>query len=287
MADALGCFGDPRLDLSLRWVEIPAGRFWRGAAEHDREAHSLEKPAGWVTVSGFWIQRWPVTISEFEAFVVKGDGYQNQAWWSDEAWAWRESNEIRTPGGWAPQLEGPRNVPVTGVSWWEAAAYCRWLGAELNDRFAGAVIRLPTEAEWEKAARGGETLADGLANPLPQRRYPWGDDWRRDWAHSYESKPRRALPVGCFPAGHGPFGLWDMAGNVWEWCLDWFANTYQSAEEANPIGAQSGKYRVLRGGGWQDYAQYARVSCRDFDGPRRRNDDAGFRCVAGPPALGH
>ena len=274
------------LEDYARWVQIPAGRFWRGAADEDDDASSQEKPAGWVTVSGFWIQRWPVTIAEFERFVIDGDGYRTSQWWCDEGWAWRKSGDIREPRDWAQQLDGPGNVPVTGVSWWEAESYCRWLSEASGYQSARAAIRLPTEAEWEKAARGGDTLADGRANPMPQRRYPWGDLWRRDWAHSYESTPRRALPVGCFPAGHGPYGLWDAAGNVWEWCLDWFTETYQEAEEVDPTGARSGKSRVLRGGGWQGIALDSRVSYRFCFGPWGRGDGHGFRCAAGPPALG-
>ena len=287
VAAGLGRTIDPRLTDQKRWVTIPAGPFWRGAAPNDDEAHDDEKPVGKVHVSEFWLHRWPVTVGEFARFVHDAQGYADPQWWDrPEGWNWRNKESITGPDKWAAQLDGPTSVPVAYLSWWEACAWCSWFATVTPDLPEGWVVRLPTEAEWEKAARGGLTLADGRRNRSWRRLYPWGQNWKAANAN-VEGRHDGPCSVGCFAAGNGPYGAWDQAGNVREWCLDRFANTYQSAEEADPTGALSGEFRVLRGGGWRLDAQCARVSYRICSGPRGRYGGAGFRCVAGPPALGH
>jgi formylglycine-generating enzyme required for sulfatase activity len=188
------------------------------------------------------------------------------------------------------------------VSWWEAEAYCAWL-TSLVGSDDGTVIRLPTEAEWEKAARGGEDLA-GTALPPGKRRYPWGWAWDASKAN-VEGRLGGVCPVGCFPEDRGAYGTWDVAGNVWEWCLDWFdpaayarparrdpallgaaaapeLDLYDPAANGGKGGNARARVRAFRGGGWGDGAQSARVSCRSWDGPWNRNVVLGFRCVAAP-----
>jgi formylglycine-generating enzyme required for sulfatase activity len=296
---SLGNGGDPRLREERRGVEVPAGPFWRGAAEGDEQAYSWEQPAGLVEVSAFRIQRWPVTVGEYVRF-VDAKGYAATEGWSVEGLAWRAKDGIAAPHRWEAQLKLPHNVPVTGVSWWEAEAYCTWLTSLRGD---GGLIRLPTEAEWEKAARGGEELG-GLAIPPQGRRYPWGWEWEAAKAN-VEQRLGGVSPVGCFPGGHGPYGAWDQAGNVWEWCQDWFdAKAYERPQRKDPAlldeqeaplvglydpAANDGKGgtirargRALRGGGWDDGAQGARVSCRAGSRPWGRDDYLGFRCVSAP-----
>ncbi len=301
IGEALGRAGDPRLSESARWVEVPGGRYRRGALEGDEDAFSDEKPSGLVEVSAFRIQRWPVTVGEYARF-VESKGYASREGWSPEGLAWRDRERVTAPEGWAAQVGRPHNVPVTGVSWWEAEAYCAWL-TSLVGSDDGTVIRLPTEAEWEKAARGGEDLA-GTALPPGKRRYPWGWAWDASKAN-VEGRLGGVCPVGCFPEDRGAYGTWDVAGNVWEWCLDWFdpaayarparrdpallgaaaapeLDLYDPAANGGKGGNARARVRAFRGGGWGDGAQSARVSCRSWDGPWNRNVVLGFRCVAAP-----
>ncbi|MCI0521030.1 MAG: SUMF1/EgtB/PvdO family nonheme iron enzyme, partial [Chloroflexi bacterium] len=265
---ALGAAGDPRLDaLQPRMVSVPAGRFRMGSSPQDvarLEAQNVrvwddEKTAGelWLTLSAYQIGRFPLSNQEFRVF-WNHKGYENKEWWSDEGWAWRQ-------GDWQPDvsvygdeyrkailewLEGRRkdrrgqpffwddpqwnapNLPVVGVTWFEAEAYCKWLSAR-----TGRTYQLPTEAQWEKAARGENGLL-----------WPWSDAWDAGRCNSDEGeKFARTTPVGMYPHGESPCGARDMAGNVWEWCRDWFhADAYaRPLENLEPSGA-----RGIRGGSW-------------------------------------
>jgi formylglycine-generating enzyme required for sulfatase activity len=151
---------------------------------------------------------------------------------------------------------------MTGVSFYEAYAFCRWLSARLR-----YVLRLPTEQEWEKAARG----VDGRA-------YPWGDSFDVDRCNCEESGIGRVTPVGKYsPAGHSVFGCADMAGNVWEWCLTRWRGNYQSPEDNDPEGDQP---RVIRGGAYHTGKLYVRCAYRDRAVPAYAGGDIGFRLVA-------
>jgi formylglycine-generating enzyme required for sulfatase activity len=286
---------------------VPAGRFWWAAAEGDGQAYDDEKPGHEVPmVSRFKIQRWPVTVEEFSRF-VDDEGYGTQKHWLDaDGWEWRLKEGVEAPEDWSVQRAGPWNVPVTGVSWWEAMAYCRWLTERKGRALEpGWVIRLPTETEWEKSARGGEVLAGGANNPEPQRRYPWQGEWAAGNAN-VDGRIGHVTPVGCFPGGHGPYETWDQAGNVWEWCLDWFHPEayplYLRERERKPdpvvlseVGVPemrtldpqgkpvTARCRGCRGGGWAGDAQDARVSLRIWSEPWEQLDSLGFRCVAAPP----
>ncbi|MDM8550094.1 formylglycine-generating enzyme family protein [Desulfobacterales bacterium HSG2] len=157
------------------------------------------------------------------------------------------------------------------MSWHDAAAYCEWLTGKLKDR--GWKIQLPTEAQWEKAARG----IDG-------RIYPWGDEADPDKAN-YEWKIDTTSTVGCFPAGAGPYDCLDMAGNVWEWCRDWYGN-YPSGRVSNPTGPDTGSSRVLRGGAWSSSAWLCRAAFRSLSLPGSRDRYFGFRLILLPGQQG-
>ena len=160
------------------------------------------------------------------------------------------------------------------MSWYEARAYCRWLGAR-----EGGDVRLPSEAEWEKAARGGE------AEGNPRREYPWGDTFDRLRANTEETGIGGVTPVGLFTTGHGPYGTWDQAGNVWEWCEDDWHGTYQGAPEDGSAWVDDPRAaaRVYRGGAFDGSARGCRAAYRDGWRPGARWLSLGFRPARSNP----
>jgi sulfatase modifying factor 1 len=250
---ALG-FEEYRLPVDgAEMVKIPAGAFRMGSKEGDSD----EKPVHEVTLRGFCIDKFPVTNGLYRKFCdATGRDYPTDPGFS----------------GMADYLTKNLDYPVVNVSWEDARAYCEWTGK-----------RLPTEAEWEKAARG----QDG-------RKYPWGNaepdgsqcnfaDKRSglSWADKkVDDGFARTSPVKQYPTGASPYGVMDMAGNVWEWCNDWYADDYFKESPAeNPKGPSNGSYRVLRGGSWYDEASYLRCACRGGFGPSFRCGHFGFRCA--------
>ncbi len=217
-------------------VEIPAGDFIMGNDEGDDD----EKPAHTVTLEAFEIDIFEVTNADFARFVEE-TGYQTEAEKAGEA-------------GWRAYAEGKDNHPVVKVTWNDANAYCRWAGK-----------RLPTEAEWEKAARGTEGFI-----------YPWGNEWDPAKANTKESGFRGTVAVGSFAEGASPYGLFDMAGNVWEWTADWYQAYPDSTYQSEYFGE---KFKVTRGGGWFQEAKLVTTSNRSATDPSAANDDLGFRCA--------
>ena len=253
-AEALGQAGDPRLDED-NWVAIPAGTFRMGSQDFG----TAEQPVHVVELDAFQIGRYPVTVQEFERFVDDG-GYQEPRWWKHP-----EAREFNEPKDWDEQANR-RNHPVAWVSWFEAAAYCEWLSDHL-----GARVRLPTEAEWERAACGGKV-----------RKYPWGDEIDPSRANYLpDDAPKRTTPVGLYPRGASLEGLHDMAGNVWEWCADWWdASYYAKSPRRNPQGPESGRSVVMRGSSWFSSSNFAACAYRYFNSlPANRDSNLGFRCA--------
>ncbi len=248
VGEALGRAGDPRLARpEENRIRIPSATSWTGARDKDPKAPGYD-PDAWgdesprqVTVAGFVLGRYPVTVQEYRSFVVEG-GYEasNRDAWDPAGWSWREREGVREPGFWEEQLRH-RNRPVTGVSWFEADAYCRWRGG-----------RLPTEAEWELAARGAEG-----------RRYPWGPEDPDATRSNFGSRVGHPTPVGIYPLGATPEGVQDLGGNVWEWCR-----------------SEEGAARVLRGGSDFSYRGDVRAAARGGYGPGNRDDGVGFRVVS-------
>jgi len=273
VADGLGSVRDPRLSPEARWVDIPAGPFWRGS--DDPDAWEQEKPPCLVEVTSFRIQRWPVTVAEFRQFMQAGQGYARPAWWPPEGWEWRLRQQVDTPSGWEHQ-EPRLNRPVTGVCWWEATAYCAWLAAE-GDVPSGWRAVLPTEAQWEKAARGP---ADGVH---PRQRFPWGDAWADDrhGPANFRNTRTGICPVGLFAPDQSPYGAWDFAGNVAERCLDGFA-AYQPEPGPDPVCRDYAHGHAVRGGSWASYPLDLRVTVRFGDSRDSRDDRTGFRVVLIP-----
>jgi formylglycine-generating enzyme required for sulfatase activity len=206
----------------------------------------------------FRIGKYPVTNAEYRAFVEATKAQPPQHW----------------SGGKFPDELAAH--PVVYVSWHDALKYCEWLTGKL--RAAGqladkSAIRLPTEAEWEMATRG---TADA-------RFYPWGDEWDAAKCNTADGGPGQTTPVGQYsPAGDSPFGLADMAGNVWEWCLTKWRDNYEDYKRNEDHDVKGDDARVLRGGSWYNPAVNARCAYRLRPSPDGRFRDIGFRLVASP-----
>lgn len=237
-------------------VAIPSGGFMMGS----EDGYENEAPVHEVWLDEYAIDVYEVTNEDYARFLSeKGNWEEGGVTWYDAS---SERAQIRLQGeAWAAEAGYARH-PVVKVSWYGAQAYCAWRGA-----------RLPTEAQWERAARGG----------LEGRRYPWGDEnptcGMDDLSGAnYRACGEERLPVGSYPPNG--FGLYDMAGNVWEWTADWFAaDAYQDALAENPSGPLDGAYRVLRGGSYQMDAKLLRVAWRGKVTPDNRDDEGGFRCA--------
>jgi formylglycine-generating enzyme required for sulfatase activity len=264
VGEALGQAGDPRLaDEAANRVFIKGGTFWMGSQKrdpkrpgYDPEAFDQEGPVHRVTVSDFEIDRFPVTVQQFRKFVEVGEtGYLNPRVWDPTGWDWREKERRDRPGGWEEQLRHP-NRPVVSVSWYEADAYARWAGK-----------RLPTDAEWEYAARGDEG-----------RLYPWGGEPPTNRHANFDMSVGARTPVGIYPVGATPEGIRDLAGNVWEWCQNWHGRG-RGWEQVGPTGPDRGNVRQLRGGAFTNDRLLLRAACRYFRHPELENHFVGFRCV--------
>jgi formylglycine-generating enzyme required for sulfatase activity len=249
------------LPVDLALLRIPAGEFLMGSdRSRDETAPDNEQPQHRVYLSDFYLGQYPVTNGQFAAF-VKATGYAAHAKW-DVRGIWFLSS-VQFP-------LGSKKHPAVYVSWVDAVAFCDWLSQE-----SGYRVRLPTEAEWEKAARGREG-----------RIYPWGNDWDYRRLNSTYGEADQTTPVGSYsPQGDSPYGLADMAGNVWEWCADWFDETlYQGRAGTvvrNPTGPAQGSRRVLRGGSWSGDRFVARCAYRNRFDPGGRHNTYGFRVAIG------
>jgi hypothetical protein len=229
----------------IDWVEVPAGKF---------VYQNGKRPE----LTTFWIARYPVTHAQFQAFVDDPEGYGDARWWEGLA----QRHDAPAEPSWSVA-----NHPRETVSWYEAMAYCRWLAAK-----TGRAVRLPAEREWEKAARG----ADG-------REYPWGNGYKAGYANINETLVnagphylKQTSAVGIYPQGASPYGVQDLAGNVWEWCLD----KYDTSGDTDSGG--EGR-RVVRGGSWFGYPDGARAAYRGWGSPSYRGYYIGFRLLCSSP----
>lgn len=221
----------------LIMVEIPEGPFTVGSPPGQGDAD--EHPAHRVLVPAYWIGKTEVTFEQYDRFC-------------------RETNRsLANDGGW-----GRGRLPVIHVSWQEAADFCQWLAAK-----TGLPFRLPTEAEWEKAARD---------------RFPWGSARPTPQLANFDKEKGRSAPVGSFPAGASRYGILDLAGNVWEWVHDWYAADYYGRSPAeHPRGPGTGTERVVRGGSWSNGEELIRSANRSSAKPESRVNILGFRLAIG------
>lgn len=260
-------------------VLIPAGPFLMGSPKSDELRESDEPEQFELLIDyDYAIGKYPVTVGQYRAFIEAG-GYKNEAYWTRAGWSWRKSENRTQPRYWTDkERAGNDDLPVVGVSWYEAYAYTCWL-AEAT----GRNYRLPTEAEWEKAGRGGLMIPDGQGgmkkNPNPARIWPWGDEEPTAELCNFDSNYQggRTSPVfsHAAQARRQPYGLYHMAGNVWDWCLSAYADPYRHPEDNDPEGDPR---RVLRGGSWLDDLQSCRLSFRDNWLPDDWFGLLGFRC---------
>ena len=221
----------------------------------DLAAGCLDKLMVEVPRKSVYMARYPVTNAQYRRFVEAG-GYNNLGWWSALGRSWLQNppayrpKPITCPDFWADPSRNLPALPVVGVSWYEAEAYCNWLAAQTKQPY-----RLPTGAEWQQAAQGGD-----------ERVYPWGNEWQAGRCNTRAAGLGQATPVGQFsPQGDSPLGCADMSGNVWEWCLDWYDDQQT--------------YRVLHGGSWYSLEDFARCTYRHWDEPHVSNFNIGFRVV--------
>ncbi len=204
----------PRPDIGAR-VTIPAGEFTMGGDDPNA------LPAQRVNLPAFEIDKYEVTNAQYKQFV----------------------DQASHAAPWGSYPAERADYAVTNVSWEDAQAYCQWAGQ-----------RLPTEAEWEKAARGADS-----------RLYPWGNEWRDGLANTKEANAGRVMPVGYYPGGASAYGVQDMAGNVWEWVADWSSSTQDA--------------KVMRGGAWNALRQWTQTYVRNWNRPANTLDNLGFRCA--------
>jgi formylglycine-generating enzyme required for sulfatase activity len=302
--DALGVAGDPR--FQLRYASsgtayilppvsdvIPADSFWMGSAPDEPGALPAEKPRHRAETVSYRIGLYPVTNAEYACF-VRARGYQEprhwtesgwqahshakgmstdywrRRFWTEAGWSWRTRKDLGPPTRAEVMLQP--NHPVVHVNWYEAVAYCHWLSEQ-----SGLTVRLPSEPEWERAARGQE-----------QRRFPWGGEFDATRCNTREGGVSGTTPVGLFSEGISPAGCHDMAGNVWEWTHSLWSTDETSPAFLYPYRPDDGREnaslgdeasRVLRGGAWNFEAQRTRCAFRDRLNPRARVDYVGFRIV--------
>lgn len=317
----LGELGDPRPGVGvirdsaqqclpdIVWESIPQGEFQMGftAEEAEKSWEKISTPQHLVDVAAFQISRYPVTNAQFACFVAAG-GYKDERYWQEpkaaldwlrgskadlsllddnpdlkknyEDWLAGEKTRLQ-PWFWEQRKWNNPNHPVVGVSWYEALAFCNWLNA--SGEFPGKTVRLPTEAEWEYAARGSQGL-----------RYAWGNDADERLGNYKETGLGQTSAVGLFPVGEAfaeqQVALYDMTGNVWEWTSSqWgkkfgspdFTYTQWAVQEKQRDNLNEHALRINRGGSWYISTDFVRCAIRGGFPPNYRNDNLGFRLLLG------
>lgn len=284
---ALAKLDDPRIEvldpLHIEWIEIPAGPFIMGSDEKTKQ-YDGETPQHIFDIPvPYRMARYPITNAQFQHF-MKAGGYSHAPYWPEAAqhsyWSaagiqgWRDKTPRIAPRAYGEPFNLP-NHPVVGVTWYEALAFTRWLTDALQEAGQlpkGWTVRLPTEAEWEKAARG----VDGQP-------YPWpGDRADPNRANYGDTGINSTNAVGAFPGGATPYGVEEMMGNVWEWCSTQWLDNYEgyAAKVDETLAADTG--RVVRGGSFDFYQNRVRCAARSYNDPNPDNSYFGFRVVLSP-----
>jgi len=270
---------DRRTYAGIEFVRVPVGPFLMGSKEGNSLAFDNEKPQHTVEMpSEFWIARYPVTNAQFTSF-TQATSYRTTAEEQGSAYAydgkeWKDTEGAnwQHPRGPKSSLKGKENHPVMSVSWLDAMEFCRWLNETYQSELPeGWQLRLPTEAEWEKAARGEYG-----------NEWPWGDQEPDEKLCNFDMNIKDTTPVGKYsPQGDSPYGCADMAGNVWEWTHSLYKEYPYNAEDGREDEEDPG-IRVLRGGSFNYDRRFVRCALRNRDSPVDRNATIGFRVVASP-----
>jgi formylglycine-generating enzyme required for sulfatase activity len=244
--------------------DLEEAREWR-----ERGFFAREQPEHRVHLADYLIGRYPVTVGQYRAF-VEAEGYRQQRYWTETGWTWREAAGRVVPSHWQDEAwTGDDRLPVVGVSWNEALAFCRWLG-----EVTGHDYRLPTEAEWETAA-GWRPAHLGFGGG--KRIYPWGDEFDASRCNARPGGLGRTTPVGQFsPQGDSLFRCADMAGNVSEWTSSRFQPYRYRARDGREV-ADGEAERVTRGGSWHSPVLQVRTTSRGMNDPFYSDNDLGFR----------
>lgn len=258
--------------VSFEMVEVKGGTFTMGGtSEQGSETNSEEEPTHSVTLSDYYIGKYEVTVGMFREFVNETN-YRTDAdkegWsyvWTGSSWDKKNGVNWKCDANGYVRNSSEDNHPVIHVSWNDAKAFCEWLARKTSQTF-----RLPTEAEWEYAARGG--------NKSRGYKYSGSNNINDVAWYTSTTNDSGTKPVGT--KSPNEFGIYDMSGNVWEICQDWYGD-YSSGSQTNPTGPATGSNRVLRGGGWLHNARYCRVSYRSYSTPDGRDGYLGFRLAAG------
>lgn len=308
--NVLARLGDPRRGVGktenglpdLLFCEIPYQDFWMGSSKNKNKPHydeqayddelGQEEKYKFKNVrvgDKFYITRYPITNAQFDAFLQADDGFKNPNWWKGLAKTDNQSFP-RKQGG---VFDLP-NHPVVNVTWYQAAAFCRWVNwrlehgdpeiriwtrdgiktVSLQSRISSLQVRLPTEAEWEKAAR----TTDG-------RKYPWAPNITTEHANYSDTEIGATSAVGCFPKGTNEYGVLDMSGNVWEWCATKWVESYSNYSLQEDNTSEGYSPRALRGGSYSIVTLSVRCAWRDWGLPSGWDGSRGFRCVVAPVRL--
>jgi formylglycine-generating enzyme required for sulfatase activity len=210
-----------------------------------------EIPASLEGLPAFWISKYPVTNAQFQEFISAPDGYQNKVWWEQMA---KPGHALKSPE-WSDDT-----CPRETVNWYQALAFCRWLSHQ-----TGLSISLPAEGQWQRAAQGNRVT-----------QFPWGELFDKTRCNTKESHIGRTTPVDRYLKGASPFGVVDLSGNVWEWCLN-------ASEDPADVDPASDAPRALRGGAWCYRLEIARIASRHRNYPDAQASSYGFRVVAAIP----
>jgi formylglycine-generating enzyme required for sulfatase activity/energy-coupling factor transporter ATP-binding protein EcfA2 len=298
---ALAALGDPRLGVGIQdglpnilWVAVPGTgpegvRLGAGAGlDPEAENPLLGDNESWPTnqpsfvIRGFKLAAYPVTVAQYQGFIAAGgyDAAKGKRWWTDIGWEAVSQKKRHEPRLWKDPRRHQANHPVVGVSWWEADAYCRWLTQALREQRLlgdGQAVRLPTEAEWEWAARGPQAL-----------RYPWGNEWDALKANTAESSLGRTSPVGMYPSGSAHWWngqaeaegqVYDLAGNVWEWTGSAYTEDYSGGHQQAVVDSGEPLTLVVRGGDYLNHYWKSRSASRERVEPDDLWRNPGFRLV--------
>jgi len=269
----------------MEFLRIPKGKFVMGSKDDNEMAQDREKPQHTVELSDFWMAKFILTNQHFAEFAKatsyrttaeeKGSGYV----YGGKEWKDTKGAEWKHPLGPKSDLKEKSDHPIVLASWDDAMAYCKWFNEFYKPELGDLLLRLPSEAEWEKAARG----AYG-------NEWPWGNEFDPNKCNSSEGKKGGTTPIGAYSSlgGDSPYGCADMVGNVWEWCVDWFDEAeYKkraSGSVVDPHGPQRGQLRVLRGGSFYNLRNNARCASRGYGNPDYRYGNLGFRVCASSPS---